>query len=218
MKHRELREEVTGVSRRMSASGLVRTTAGNVSARTPDGNVLITPSGLPYEDLEPGDIALVDLDGGLIEVPLEPSTELPMHTGIYRRRPHVGGIVHTHAPYATALACLGLEIPAVHYMLAALSEEGRVPIASFAIYGTEELAGYAAETLGETHSACLLQNHGTLTVAETATRAYSLTETLEEMAELYYRTRLAGDPIILGPEAIAETRAKISGYGQAKKS
>lgn len=218
MKYQELREEVTRLSRRMGASGLVRTTAGNVSARTPDGSVLITPSGLPYEDLEPEDLALVDLDGNLLEGPLEPSTEVPMHTGIYRQRPRVGGIVHTHAPYSTALACLGLEIPAVHYMLAALSEEGRVPLAPYATYGTEELAGYASEALGEKHSACLLRNHGTITVDETATKAYSLTEILEEMAELYYRTRLAGDPVILGPEQLAETRAKISGYGQTKRA
>lgn len=218
MKHQELREEVTRISRRMGASGLVRTTSGNVSARTPDGNVLITPSGLPYEDLEPGDLALVDPDGNLLEGSLEPSTEVPMHTGIYRRRPRVGGIVHTHAPYSTALACLGLQIPAVHYMLAALSEEGRVPLAPYATYGTEALAGHASEALGEMHSACLLQNHGTVTVAETATGAYSLTEILEEMAELYYRTRLAGDPSILGPDQLAETRAKISGYGQTKRA
>lgn len=218
MSHQELREEVTGVARRMSDSGLVRTTSGNVSARCPDGNVLITPSGLPYEDLEPADLALVDLDGNLLEGPLVPSTEVPMHTGIYRRRPLVGGIVHTHAPHATALACLGLEIPPVHYMLAALSEEGRVPLAPYATYGTEELSGHASEALGEKHSACLLQNHGTITAAETATKAYTLTEILEEMAELYYRTLLAGEPIILGPDRISETRARISGYGQSKRA
>ena len=207
MRHGELREEITRISRAMSASGLVRTTSGNVSARTPEGDVLVTPSGMPYEDLEPEDVALVDLEGRLLEGAFEPSTEVPMHTGIYRSKPGVGGIVHTHAPHATALACLGLEIPAVHYMLAALSEEGRVP-----------LAGYAAETLGDAHSACLLQNHGTITVGETAGKAYSLTVILEEMAELYYRTMTAGDPIILGPDRVAETRAKIAGYGQAKRS
>jgi L-fuculose-phosphate aldolase len=217
LKHRELREEITKVSHRMSASGLVRATAGNVSARTPEGDVLITPSGLPYEDLEPEDITLVDLAGERLEGAFEPSSEVPMHMGIYRSKPRVGGIVHTHAPYATALACLGLEIPAVHYMLATLSEEGRVPLAPFAIYGTEELAAHAAETLGESHSACLLQNHGTITVGRSPEEAYALTVTLEEMAELYYRTMTAGDPIILGPEAIAETRAKIAGYGQAKR-
>jgi L-fuculose-phosphate aldolase len=216
IKYAELREEVTRVARKMSTSGLVPTTSGNVSARTPEGDVLITPSGLPYEDLEPEDIVLVDIEGKVLEGSLEPSSEVPMHTGIYRAKPDVGGIVHTHAPYSTALACLGLEIPPVHYLLAALSEEGRVPLAGYATYGTEELAGYASEALGDAHSVCLLQNHGTIAVGETASEAYPLTEILEEMAELYYRTRLAGEPLILGPERIAEVRAKISNYGQSK--
>lgn len=206
------------MARRMSTSGLVPTTSGNVSARTPEGDVLITPSGLPYEDLGPGDVVLVDVGGKVLEGSLEPSSEVPMHTGIYRAKQGVGGVVHTHAPYSTALACLGLEIPPVHYLLAALSEEGRVPLAGYATYGTEELAGYASETLGDAHSVCLLQNHGTIAVGETASEAYSLTEVLEEMAELYYRTRLAGDPVILSPEQIAEARAKISDYGQSKQS
>src|SRR5215213_2761036 len=194
----------------MSASGLVPTTSGNVSARTPEGDVLITPSGLPYDDLELEDLVLVDVRGKVLEGTLEPSSEVPMHTGLYHAKPGAGGVVHTHAPYSTALACLGLEIPPVHYLLAALSEEGRVPLAGYAIYGTEELAGYASEALGEAHSACLLQNHGTIAVGETAGEAYSLTEILEEMAELYYRTRLAGEPVILDTEQIAEVRARIA--------
>jgi L-fuculose-phosphate aldolase len=216
LKHQELRQEVTRVARQMSASGLVPTTSGNVSARTPDGNVLITPSGLPYDDLESGDVVLVTLEGEVLEGGLEPSTEVPMHTGLYRSKPQVGGVVHTHAPYSTTLACLGLEIPPVHYLLAALSGEGRVPLAPYATYGTEELAGYAAETLGEAHSVCLLQNHGTIAVGETVGKAYSLTEILEEMAEIYYRTRLAGEPILLSQEQLADTRAKIFTYGQTK--
>lgn len=200
----------------MSASGLVPTTSGNVSARTPEGNVLITPSGLDYSVLEPEDMVLVTLDGEVLEGSLDPSSEVPMHTGIYRSKPDVGGIVHTHAPYATALSCMGLEIPPVHYLLAALSEEGRVPLASYATYGSEELAGYASEALGESHSACLLQNHGTIAVDATVSEAYALTEILEEMAEIYYRTWLAGEPILLSPEQIADTRAKIVSYGQTK--
>jgi len=214
--HIELREEITRVSRRMSDSGLVPTTSGNVSARTPEGDILITPSGLPYEDLQPEDMVLVDIEGKVLKGSLEPSSEVPMHTGLYRAKPGVGGVVHTHAPYSTALACLGLEIPPVHYLLAALSEEGRVPLAGYATYGTEELAGYASEALGDAHSVCLLQNHGTIAVGETASKAYSLTEILEEMAGLYYRTLLAGEPVILGPERIAEVRAKIANYGQSK--
>ena len=216
MEHRELRGEIARIAHQMSASGLVPTTSGNVSARTPEGNVLITPSGLPYDVLESEDIVLVSLDGEALEGALEPSSEVPMHTGLYRSKPHVGGVVHTHAPYATALSCLGLEIPPVHYLLAALSEEGRVPLAPYATYGTEELAGYASNALGDSHSVCLLQNHGTIAVGETIGQAYAMTEILEEMAEIYYRTKLAGEPILLGPDDVADTRAKIVSYGQTK--
>lgn len=217
MKYPELREEVTRIARRMSVSGLVSTTSGNVSARSSEKDVLITPSGLPYEDLKPEDVVLVTHEGEVLEGSLKPSSELPMHTGIYRSKPHVGGVVHTHAPYATALACLGLEIPPVHYLLAALSEEGRVPLAPYATYGTEELAEYASEALGDSHSVCLLQNHGTIAVGKTEEEAYSLTEILEEMAEIYYRTRIAGKPMLLNSEQIAGTRAKIVHYGQPQQ-
>src|SRR5215208_6864142 len=216
MEHRELREEIARVARQMSASGLVPTTSGNVSARTPEGNVLITPSGLDYSVLEIEDLVLVTLDGEVLEGTWEPSSEVAMHAGLYSSKQHVSGVVHTNAPYATALSCLGMEIPPVHYLLAALSEEGRVPLAPYATYGTEELAGYASDALGDSHSVCLLQNHGTIAVGETADKAYSLTEILEEMAEIYFRTRLAGEPVILSSERIAEARAKISSYGQSK--
>ena len=127
MNHQLLREEVVRVSRRMSESGLVMGTSGNVSARTPDGNVLVTPSGLDYAAMDPEDVVLVDLEGAVVEGSFEPSVETPMHTGIYRARPETGGIVHTHARYSTTLACLNWEIPPIHYMLAVLSDEGRVP-------------------------------------------------------------------------------------------
>ncbi|CAN5181551.1 hypothetical protein BH24ACT19_BH24ACT19_06130 [soil metagenome] len=134
--HRDLREEVVRITRRMHASGLVTGTSGNVSARTPEGDVLITPSGLDYALLRPENLVLVDPVGRVLESRLEPSSETPMHTGIYRSRPQVGGVVHTHAPYSTTLACLGWEIPPIHYMLAALSGEGRVPLAPYATYCT----------------------------------------------------------------------------------
>jgi L-fuculose-phosphate aldolase len=176
----------------------------------------MTPSGIDYDALEPGDVVLVDVDGGLIEGSLEPSSETPMHTRIYRARPEVEAVVHTHSIYATTLACLGWPIPPVHYMLTTLSEDGRIPLAPYTTYGTEELAGYAAEALGESRNACLLQNHGTITVGESAEEAFSRTVVLEEMAEVYYRTRVVGEPILLTPEQVEEVAAKISGYGQTK--
>lgn len=183
MRYEQLRREVASAARALISSGLVVGTAGNVSARTPDDDVLVTPSGLDYTVLDPEDVVLVDPEGKLIEGNLEPSSETPMHTGIYRARPEVGGIVHTHAPYATALACMGLEIPPVHYMLAALSDEGRVPIADYATYGTEDLARNCAAALGTSHGACLLCNHGTIAVGDSVAKAYFRTEVLEEMSD-----------------------------------
>jgi L-fuculose-phosphate aldolase len=199
--HRELREEVARVAKQMIASGLVTGTSGNVSARTPEGDVLMTPSGLDYGELEPGDVVLVDVNGQLLEGSLEPSTETPMHTGIYRARPEVGAVVHTHSIFATTLACLGWPIPPVHYMLTTLAEQ---------------LAAYAAEALGESSNACLLQNHGTITVGGSPEAAFSRTVVLEEMAEVYYRTRVAGEPVLLTPGQIEDVAARISGYGQTK--
>jgi L-fuculose-phosphate aldolase len=206
------------VSRRMSASGLVVGTSGNVSARTPDGNILVSPSGLDYAILEPEDVVLMDLDGKMLEGSFEPSVETPMHTGIYRARPEAGGIVHTHARYSTTLACLNWEILPIHYMLTVLSDEGTVPIARYATYGTEELARNAAQALGDSHRACLLRNHGTIAVGASVSEAYARTELLEEMAEIYYRAKLAGEPMLLTPQQMAEVSAKIHDYGQSKPS
>jgi L-fuculose-phosphate aldolase len=216
LKHQDLREQVSQVARRMIESGLVTGTSGNVSARTPEGDVLITPSGFDYAQLEPEDIVLVDLDKNLLEGSLEPSSETPMHTGIYKVRLNAEAVVHTHSRYATTLACLGWEIPPVHYMLTALSQDGRVPLAPYATYGTEEVAGYASEALGESHNVCLLQNHGTIAVGESAEEAFSRTVILEEIAQIYYQTRVAGEPILLTPQQVEEVASKIVGYGQTK--
>lgn len=218
MHHRELRRQVVETCRRMSRSGLVTGTAGNVSVRATNTEVLVSPSGLAYEAMTEEDVALVNLDGQHLQGPYSPSVETRMHTGIYRTRPEVHAIVHTHARYCTALACLAWEIPPVHYMLAALSQEGRVPVAPYATHGTEDLARYAAEALGEKHSACLLQNHGTITVGDTLDEAYSRSEIMEEMAELYCRTSALGKPILLDTDQITETRAKLERYGQPKAS
>ena len=146
-KHQDLREGIAAVARRLVSSGLVTGTSGNVSARTPKGDVLITPSGLSYEVMDPESIVLVDLGGEVLKGSLAPSSETPMHTGIYKARQNVEAVVHTHSRYATTLACLGWPIPPVHYMLTTLGPDGRVPIAPYALYGTEELAGIAAVAL-----------------------------------------------------------------------
>jgi len=197
----------------------VTRTPGNVSVRTSEGDVLITPSGLDYEVLEPEDVVLVDPEEGRpLEGSLKPFSETPMHGGIYRSRPRVGTLAHTHARCATTLACLGWEIPPVHYMLTALSGDGWVPLAPYAAYGSEELAGHVSKALGESRQVCLLQNHGTIAVGKSTEEALHRTVILEEMAEIYYRVRIAGEPILLTPEQVAEVAAKIVDYGQSKPS
>jgi L-fuculose-phosphate aldolase len=176
----------------------------------------MTPSGIDYGELEPNDVLLVGVDGEVLEGSLRPSTETPMHTGIYRARPEVGAVVHTHSIFATTLACLGWTIPPVHYMVTTLSEDGEILLAPYTTYGTEQLADYAAEALGESRNACLLQNHGTITVGDSPEEAFSRTVVLEEMAEIYYRTRVAGGPVLLAPEQVEDVATKISGYGQTK--
>lgn len=218
MDHRESRERVVEATLRMSQSGLVVGTSGNVSMRTPDGNILVTPSGLSYEEMKPENIAVVDIEGNLISGSLAPSVETPMHLGIYAARPEVESIVHTHARYSTILACMGLEIPPVHYMLVELSDEGRVPVAEYAIYGSTELAANASRALGDSHRACLLQNHGTIAVGDSPEEALKRTEILEEMAQIFHHTRLAGSPNLLTETQIAETADKMAaGYGRMKK-
>jgi L-fuculose-phosphate aldolase len=217
LEHQELREEIAKVAKALILTGLVTGTSGNVSVRTPEGNVLVTPSGVDYEVLGPKDVVLVDLDMNVLEGTLVPSTETPMHTGIYKARQDVDAVVHTHSRFATTLACLGWEIPPVHYMLTTLGPDGRVPLAPYTLYGTEELADHAANALGGSHYACLLRTHGTIAVGESAEKAFSRTVVLEEMAEVYYRARLAGEPILLTPEEVDEVAGKITtGYGQPK--
>jgi len=215
---RDLRQEIVRTCRRMSTSGLVAGTEGNVSARTPGGDVLVTPSGLDYSVMAPEDVVLVTLDGEPLEAVFGPSVETSMHAGIYRSRSEARAVVHTHARFSTTLACLDWEIPPVHYMLAVLSDEGRVPVARYATYGTDDLAENAVRALGSAHRACLLRNHGTIVVGSTVDEALSRTELLEQMAELYYRTRVAGEPVILTTEEMDDVSAKIHDYGQSKSS
>jgi L-fuculose-phosphate aldolase len=215
-KHQQLREEIISSIRELQVLGLLSGTAGNLSARTPEGAVLITPSGLDYTWLRPEDIVLVDVEGRVLAGDLVPSSEVAMHTRLYRCQPQVGGIVHSHARYSTVLACLGWEIPPIHYMLAAIARDGRIPLAPYALYGSEELAQSAVQTLDEVHRGCLLQNHGNLTVGATLRQAHARSIILEEMAEVYYHARLAGEPRLLSTDQIAEVYTQLAHYGQPK--
>ncbi|MEV4436093.1 class II aldolase/adducin family protein [Streptomyces sp. NPDC049555] len=203
--------DVVSTARRSTADRLVVGTSGNVSARVGDV-VLVTPSGVPYDRLGPADVVGVDLDGRQVLGTLTPTSELPMHLAVYRAT-GAAAIVHTHAVHATAVSLLVGELPAVHYMTAALG--GPVRVAPYALYGTEELAGHVLAAL-DGRTGCLLRNHGTLTHGDTLDQAYDRTAQLEWMCRLWLTASSVpgGTPALLSPDQLAQAAEKLSGYGQ----
>lgn len=203
--------ELVDTARRTVTDGLVVGTSGNVSVRVGD-TVLVTPSGVPYDRLTPDHVTGVDLEGRQVLGTLVPTSELPMHLAVYRST-DARAIVHTHAVHATAVSTLVPELPAIHYMTGALG--GPVRVAPYATYGTDELAENMLHALAD-RSACLLQNHGTLTYGATLTQAYDRTAQLEWMCHLWLTARSVPGltPNILTERQVAEAGERLRGYGQ----
>lgn len=195
----------------MNASGLNQGTAGNLSVRY-ENQMLITPSAIPYESLTPHMLASLPLDGnGTWTGPYKPSTEWRFHFDIYRARPQVGAVVHTHSPYATSIAITRRSIPAIHYMIA-LFGGNDIRCADYATFGTQALSDHALQALTDRH-ACLLANHGTITTAPTLTKAMWLAHELETLARQYYHALQLGNPVILSDADIAAAMQSFQGYG-----
>ncbi|TML36789.1 MAG: class II aldolase/adducin family protein [Actinobacteria bacterium] len=177
------REQVAAACRRLAAEGLVIGTAGNVSARSGD-HVAIMGQATAAE------VTVVDLDGGVVGGELEPTSELDLHLGVYRRY-DAGAVVHTHAPMATALACvLDDELPCVHYQMLLLG--GPVRVARYATFGTPELAESVIEAL-DGRTAALMANHGAIAYAPDLAAAVEHSLLLEWACTVYWRARVLGD-------------------------
>lgn len=207
----ELRLEVVFAARRLEPLGLSPGTSGNLSVRTRDG-MLITPSAVPYEAMDPDDLVLMELDGVVRSAPAGrlPSTEWRMHAGILRERPDVTAIVHAHPPWATALSCLRRDIPPFHYMVAICG--GRViGCASYATFGTQELADAALGALGE-RNACLLANHGIVTCGASVDAALELAIEVEALAGQYGRALSIGEPVLLTDEEMDVVAERFDNY------
>lgn len=187
------RQRIASAAHRLAADGLVLGTAGNISERV-DDVIAVTPTGGEFATLDPEQVAVVDLDGDPVEGDLLPTSELALHLGIYRRY-DAGAVVHTHAPFATAIACvLEHELPVVHYQLLALG--GPVRIAPYATFGTAELAELTVEAL-EGRSAALMANHGAITYAPDLDAAVAQSTLLEWGCTLYWRAAAVGAPRVL---------------------
>jgi L-fuculose-phosphate aldolase len=189
------RVRVAAAARRLAEEGLVLGTAGNVSERAGD-LVAITPTGGRLADLEPEDVSVVDLHGNLVGGTLEPTSEIELHLGVYRRH-DTGAVVHTHAPMATAVSCVLDELPCVHYQMLLLG--GTVPVAPYRTFGTPELAESVLEAL-EGRTAALMANHGAITHATDVDAAVESSLLLEWACTIYWRASSMGEVRALGEE------------------
>jgi L-fuculose-phosphate aldolase len=208
----DAREAIVTTCQELSRAGLVVGTAGNVSVREGD-LVAVTPSGVRYAELTPELVGVHQLDGTAAEAPLAPTSELPLHLAVYTARPGVAAVVHTHSPAATALSALVDEVPAVHYYLAMFG--GPVLVAPYAAYGSQELARAAVGAL-RGRTACLLGNHGAVTVGPDLVTAHEKSVYLEWLCDVYLRASAAGTPRLLPPAEITAVAAKLAGYGQRR--
>lgn len=195
--------------RSLISLGLSQGTAGNVSVRYRDG-FLMTPSGIPADDLRPEDIVPMTMAGGHDHA-LAPSSEWRFHRDILQRRPEIGAVVHAHPTYCTAFAMCGQEIPAVHYMIAAAGGP-TIRCAPYAPYGTEELSVAAVAAL-EDRLGCLLANHGMIAIGSNVTKALWLAVEMEALCRQYAAALQVGKPIILSDAEIARTVRRFESYG-----
>lgn len=206
------RTKVSELGKEMLEQGLTKGTGGNISARKGD-QVAISPSGVPYKEITPEDVPIVDLEGNHVAGEKDPSSEIAMHTGILRERDDVGGVVHNHSPYATTFASIGEPIPASHYLIAYIGD--KIPVAPYERFATPELAEIALETLGEEYSACLLENHGVVAVGKNVDAAFEVAMMVEYCARIHYQAMDIGEPNLLSDEEVDGLIESFEGYGEA---
>jgi L-ribulose-5-phosphate 4-epimerase len=191
-----VRHEVSALHAELVRYNLVAWTAGNVSGRVPGTDLfVIKPSGVDYDAIEPDTMILCDLDGTVVEGDLSPSSDTAAHAYVYRELPEVGGVVHTHSPYATAWAARAEPIPCV---LTAMADEfgGPVPVGPFALIGNDDIGkGIVATLAGSRSPAVLMQNHGVFTVGRTARAAVKAAVMCEDVARTVHLSRQLGEPV-----------------------
>lgn len=218
-----LAEEIIFQSLYMKQKGLTPGHSGNISAKYPAENegetlsFLITPTGVPYESLKPKDIVLVSKDklNGEVswdEKGLAPSSEWQFHLSAYEANDDVQALVHTHANYATTIACANLEIPAFHYMVAAAGGK-IIPLVPYAIFGSKELSDGVAKAF-KNYKACLMAHHGLLTGEKTLAKAMELTEIVEDLAKQFWALKQLGEPKLLSDKQMNDVIKKFQTYGQ----
>lgn len=209
---RELRKDIVTQCRVMNSSGINQGTSGNISVRFED-RMLISPSAIPYDQMTPESIASIKLDDptGAWDGPFRPSTEWRFHQKLLCEHDEAKAVVHAHPTYCTTLAIARKSIPACHYMIAAFGGND-VRCSDYATYGTEELSQHVLKAM-EGRQACLLANHGMITIGEDLAKAMWRAIELETIARQYYHSLLIGGPILLNNDQINETIEGFASYG-----
>lgn len=204
------RDALLATARTLVAARLNVGTSGNTSVRTPDG-MLITPSGCDPARARAADMVAQSLTGENTG-PLAPSSEWRFHAALYVHRPEAGAVIHTHAPFATALACQRLTIPPFHYMIARFGGD-TVRCAAYATFGTAALSEHVLSAI-EGRSACLMANHGMLVFGRDLEQALALALEFETLCEQYWRTLQLGPPVLLTPAEMADAIERFKSYGK----
>jgi L-fuculose-phosphate aldolase len=209
-----LREEIVARCRELNDRGLNQGTSGNISARCGEG-LLISPSSFPYDAMEPKHIVPMHFDGSH-EGALNPSSEWRFHLDILQARPDVQAVIHAHPIYCTSIAIKGLDIPALHYMIAVTGRDV-IRCADYATFGTQDLSHNALKAL-EGGNACLLANHGVIVTGGNLPGAMWLLVEVETLAHQYFNTLQIGGPNILSASQMEDVRkAMMGGYGRSRK-
>lgn len=205
------REQITIFGRKMLSAGLTTGTGGNLSVFNRSENLIaITPSGIPYPDMQPEDVAVMTPDGKIIDGHRKPSSEYGFHLALYHKRRDIHAVIHTHSVYATTFACLNREIPPVHYLVGFAGH--KVPLAPYATYGTKELSDNIINHIGNYH-AILLANHGLVSVGANLTSALNVAEEIEFVARVCFQAECIGNPVQLTESQMDIVIEKFKDYG-----
>ena len=196
----EVKEAVLRTAKEMLRTSLVEGTAGNLSGRLPDGNVVMTPSSLDYEEMELGDLVVVDPEGNVVEGDRSPTTEKALHLACLRAHDDLGGVIHSHAMFATMFAVTGQPIPCVIEEFDVFVG-GEVPVANYKMTGSDELGDEVARWV-ENRGAVLMANHGLLTVGKDIETAMKVAHLVERTAKIIWGARLLGDLVPLPDETL----------------
>jgi len=208
------RTAVVEYGRRLIQSHLTTGSGGNISIFNRKQNlVAIKPSGVDYFLMKPEDVVVVTPQGEIVEGDLNPSSEIRMHLALLNYRSDINAVVHTHQVYSTTIACMNWELPAVHYLVG--FSGNKVPLAKYATFGSQELADNIVAAIGN-YNACLMANHGIITVGKDVESAFAVAEELELVSRIYYQAKCIGEPVILSDEEMTIIQEKFKTYGQRK--